>query len=71
MARKKNVKPLFEVKHDFIDSFEAFIQASMMLYLSVRSALDLGAIKGHAASNLRERVVAWEAATLPDQGADE
>lgn len=73
MARKKEKpKPLFSLKHDFLDSLEEFIQASMMLHNAVKTVLDYGApgqpIPDSVKEMLRERIAAWEKATLSDQG---
>ena len=73
MPRKKETpKPLFSVKHDFVDSMEAFIQASMMLHNALKTVLDYGApdkpLPESVVAMLRERCEAWEKATLSDQG---
>lgn len=68
-ARKKTIPPLYAVKHDFVDALEANLQASMMLYHAVTSALDAGAVTNEEiAKILRERAEVWRTATLSEQG---
>lgn len=71
MARKKSeAKPLFAVKHDFVDSLDAFIQASMMLHNAITTVLSLtkpgDPIPESVRDLLKDRVDAWEKATLTD-----
>lgn len=40
MARKKNVKPLMAVKHDFVDSLDNFVQKTILLQQVCRSIAD-------------------------------
>lgn len=69
-SKKKQPPPLFAVKHDFVDSLDAFIQASIMLHNAVTSALSL-TNPGQPLPNgvrdiLQERALAWSKATLTD-----
>jgi len=68
MARKKAFKPLFAVKHDFVESMDNFIQVSLNLYQAAKTAVDLGKLSGPAADRLKECMAEWEKATLPDDG---
>jgi tRNA A37 threonylcarbamoyladenosine synthetase subunit TsaC/SUA5/YrdC len=46
MARKKDPpKPLFAVKHDFVESLDAFVQATMTLHQIVSTVIDLDQVK--------------------------
>lgn len=56
MATKKKIKPLFDVKHDFIDSLDAFIDAVNMLYMAVDAAIDLDQIKAPASAMIKQRL---------------
>lgn len=71
-AKKKTPPPLFAVKHDFVDSMDAFIQASMMLHNAITTVLGLvkpgQPLPDSVRSLLQERADAWEKATLSDQG---
>lgn len=72
-SKKEKPKPLFSVKHDFMDSLEAFIQASMMLENAISTALSLTKpgepLPEAVRTLLQERANAWRAATLSnDQG---
>ncbi len=61
---KKPIRPLFDVKHDFVDSLDAFIQQAINLQLAVKTALDLNQVAEPCAKQLRERIAAFETATL-------
>lgn len=69
-AKKKTPPPLFAVKFNFIDSLDAFIQASMMLHNSITTILSLtkpgDPIPDDVRKMLKERADAWEKATLTD-----
>jgi hypothetical protein len=64
---KKNIKPLMSVKHDFVDSLDEFIQAAVMLHLSVKSALELGQIGEKLRPVIEARVAAFDKAYLRDE----
>lgn len=75
MARKKETpKPLFTVKHDFVDSLDAFIQASIMQNNAISTVLSLtkpgDPMPESVRALLKERSDAWEKATL-SQNEDE
>ena len=66
MARNKPTpKPLFDVKFDFIDSLNEFVQQVIMLNGAVGSTLELGQVSDKMAPILKERVAALEKAMLP------
>ncbi|RJO72823.1 MAG: hypothetical protein C4523_02310 [Myxococcales bacterium] len=60
MARKKDVKPLFAVKHDFVDSLDAFVQEVIMFRGAVSNVLVTGGVSGDAAKTLREAIAALD-----------
>jgi hypothetical protein len=63
MARKKPTpKPLFAVKHDFVDSLENVAQQIVFLVPILRSALDRKLVNEVIEPMLRERLEALEAA---------
>ena len=68
MARKKEaLKPLFSVKHDFVESLDHFAQASITFLQAVETALQLGQVKeGPAKDLLQEQVKAFRAALTSD-----
>lgn len=66
MAKRKNVKPLFELKGDFIDSLENFCQAAIMLHQQVQKAVDLGAVDESVKPLLVERLNAFRAAMISE-----
>lgn len=65
MARKKEpAKPLFEVKRDFVDSLDAFLQRSIILLQAIESALQHDQIKDGAKPILEREVAAFRSALL-------
>lgn len=65
MARKKaEPKPLFAVKHDFVESLDEFIQRAINLNSMVEMALAGGHLQDPLLSRLREAHEAFERAAL-------
>jgi hypothetical protein len=63
MAKKKDIKPLFAVKHDFVDSLDNMLNEAMFLIQQVDSALKLGAVTNEGVANmLRDRLTSFRAA---------
>lgn len=63
MARKKEpAKPLFSVKHDFVDALDNVCHEAIMLMQSVDAALELGNLIEPLHSRLAERSRAMRAA---------
>lgn len=59
MARRKDTpKPLFAVKHDFVDSLDRFIQEVVSLRLALDQALQLNLVQAPAKDILEERLKA-------------
>ena len=71
MSRKKTPRPLMAVKHDFVDSLDAFIQAAVMLHQAVTSLISMGAVTGTAANSLQERADAFERAFLTEHDTEQ
>jgi len=67
MARKKEIKPLFSLKHDFYDSLDHLLQQNIMLVQSVEQAISHGAIEGPIKEILQERVEAVRKAMMSDE----
>ena len=56
MAKAKPIpKPMFDVKHDFVDALDATLQAAINLQACVDSALDLGAIDARISQIMKQR----------------
>lgn len=64
MKRKGPVKPIFDLKHDFMDSLEAVLHQAMMLQSSVQSAIDLDQVTPAIKELLQERVNALDTVLL-------
>jgi hypothetical protein len=63
MARKKEqLKPLFAVKFDFVESLDHFISEVMTLRQAVGTALELDLVKEPAKKMLSERLASLAAA---------
>ena len=63
MAKKPDPKPLFAVKHDFVDSLDRFLEEVTMFRQAVKYALDLGQIQTPAREVIAERLAALDKAT--------
>lgn len=60
MARKEKVtKPIFEVKHDFVDSLDALLHEALNFYQAVQTAIELGQVSDKVKPILQERVDAF------------
>ena len=59
---KSKPKPLFDVKGDFYESLDNFVQEAMNLNSVVKILLSIGAVPGAGGDRLRERVEAFERA---------
>ena len=62
MAKKEPPKPLFPLKHEFVDSLDNYIQQSGALAQAVGMLLRAGDLKGPVADVLRERLDAFDQA---------
>lgn len=62
MAKKNPPKPLFPLKHDFMDALDNYTQQAGNLAQAVGMLLRAGDLKGPLADVLRERLDAFEAA---------
>ena len=67
MPKKPTPPPLFSVKHDFVDSLDAFLGKAMTLQQAVRTALDLEQIKEPAASIVKRCLAEYDAALLTNE----
>lgn len=61
---KKNVKPLFAVKHDFVDSLDRFCETAVVLHQAVSTALELGQIGDNVRPVIEEKLQAFERAMM-------
>ncbi len=68
MAKRKvdNVKPLFPLKHEFIESLNRYIHEASMLADVIDTALKLGAIDTRLSGMVIERLSAFNAARYGD-----
>jgi hypothetical protein len=66
MKRKKDTKPLFSLKADFVASLEHFCQQAIMLEQQVRQAVALGAVDERVKDLIVARLNAFRAAMVSD-----
>lgn len=62
MARKKQPRRIFPIKHDFYASLDRFIHEATMLADAVRQALDHDLVKEPASIILKARADAFDVA---------
>lgn len=68
MARKKpDPKPLFSVKHDFVDSLDNFIQKVVMLRNAAHTLCDIGGLPDKAKQILSEQVAELDKAMMSNE----
>lgn len=69
MAKSKTPpKPLFPLKHEFIESLDKFIHEAGMLRDAVRQAIQLKAVKeGPVTDILTERLAAFDVARFGEE----
>jgi hypothetical protein len=64
MAKKKDLKPLFAIKHDFYDSLDNTLAQGINLIQAVESALELDQINQRVVPIVKERLDAFKKALL-------
>lgn len=62
MAKKQPPKPLFPLKHEFVDALDNYTQQASSLAQAVGMLLRAGDLKGPVADVLCERLAAFDAA---------
>jgi hypothetical protein len=65
--RKKDIKPLFAVKHDFVDSLDHMIMEGINFLQAVETHLDLEKPTGPTVGVVRERLAKFKSALLTDE----
>lgn len=61
---KKDIKPLFSLKHDFYDSLDASLAAGINLIQAVESALELNQVGDRVAPIMKEKLDAFKKTLL-------
>lgn len=64
--RKELAKPIFAVKHDFVDSLDAFLQEAVSFHQAVQTALELGQVSDTVRPVLEARLKAFARAMMTD-----
>lgn len=66
MAKKAEVKPLFDLKADYDASLQRFIHEAGMLADAVHMTIEMGNLKSALSDALQERLRAFNAARFGD-----
>lgn len=67
VAKKDPIKPLFPLKHEFVESLDAYTQAAGNLASAIGIVLRGGDLKPAVAAIIKERLDAFDAARSNDQ----